>query len=483
MSDDGVPARGLAARGNDRWTVWVALFLVLSVIAAAVREAAGPINDPDAWWHLRLGNDLWRQQSLSAPDDWSPRATVEWAPSEPLPEIVAARLEHAGGLPALAWLYGFAAVVVVLCVYGACRRGSGILVASVCTVLATAAMWGSLTPRPQMVSFVLLIVVPIAWERAGSSLRAPWWLVPLTWFWSMCHGFWVLGVALSGLCWLGLVLDRRPPWRGAARLALVPVASVAVVALNPAGWHVLLAPLTVSDTTRYIAEWDRTAYKNASGVVCALLLVAVLACLVRKRRDVSWTDVLLLAAAVFFWWYALRTVAVAGLLAAPVLARLIQEVLPGPRPGVLSRHRETVTLGGGAALALVVLALVVPRTSSDPGGVPLALSDELDRLPAGSSVLNAYGWGGWLAWRHPALDRTSDGLVVPYDPDYIGNLRDIEVAEGEWLDLVEDVEVDYALLPAGTETVAGLADAGWHDVARADGAVLLVAPATDGSPG
>ncbi len=88
-------------------------------------------------------------------------------------------------------------------------------------------------------------------------------------------------------------------------------------------------------------------------------------------------------------------------------------------------------MGVVAAVCLVALAVAVPFTSDESAGMPDALSPELDRLPAGATVLDEYGLGGWLAYRYPALDRTSDGLVVPYDPDYIGRLLGAEHAYGD----------------------------------------------------
>jgi hypothetical protein len=466
---------------GDTLRRWLPLALLVGTGAFLLWRAARPLEDPDLWWHLRLGDDLWRQRSLRAPSDWSPRQTVAWVPSEPLPEVLASRLEHGWGLPSLAWLHGLASVVVLAVVYLTCRREAGVATASVVAVLTVCAMSASLTPRPQLVSFVLLALVPVAWSRAGEGLRPPWWLVPLTWLWSTCHGFWVLGVGLSALCWLGVVLDHRPAAQDALRLALVPVASLAVVLLSPAGWEVVVAPLSVDDTTQYISEWARASHRSPSGIVGAVLLVVLLALMVAQRRDVRWSEVLLLVAAAFFWWYALRTVAVAALVVAPLLTRYLARLQDTASVGP-SRRLEVGVLGVGSLVGLLALAVAVPSTSARPGGVPTGLSGELDRLPAGTGVLNAYEFGGWLAWRHPDLDRTSDGLVVPYDPDYIGRLVRVQHAVGDWTDLVDDLDVDYALMPADARVSATLEADGWAVVGEADDHVLLSRPGVR-SPG
>src|SRR3954454_5956265 len=82
----------------DRLLRWLPVALVCGVLVKIAQHAAGPISDPDAWWHLRLGNDLIAQHALTAPDHWSSFATVSWAPTEALPEVVSAFVERGFGL-------------------------------------------------------------------------------------------------------------------------------------------------------------------------------------------------------------------------------------------------------------------------------------------------------------------------------------------------------------------------------------------------
>ena len=179
----------------DRLLRWLPLALVCGALAWVARRAAAPISDADDWWHLRLGNDLIAQRSLSAPDHWSVFATLPWVPTEPLPEIVSAYIERWFGLPGLAVLFCAAGLAVVVTIYVTNRVEAAVLPAAVATVFTVLASVGSMTSRPQLVSFVLLPIVLGAWLRTERDLRPRWWLVPLLWFWSLCHGFWLFGVA------------------------------------------------------------------------------------------------------------------------------------------------------------------------------------------------------------------------------------------------------------------------------------------------
>src|SRR5690349_18342254 len=119
---------------SDRVLRWMPLALVGALLAWVAVHATRPLDDPDAWWHLRLGNDLIDQRSLATPQHWSAFATVHWVPTEPLPEVVAAYLDRWWGLAGLNVLYAVSAMAVVLSVYLVSRRYAAPLPAAVTTI-------------------------------------------------------------------------------------------------------------------------------------------------------------------------------------------------------------------------------------------------------------------------------------------------------------------------------------------------------------
>ena len=259
-------------------------------------------------------------------------------PTEPLPEVVSAYVQRAFGYSGLAWLFGLGAVLVVLAVQVTNRREAAQLPATVATVLFLLPAYGSITPRPQLVSFVLLAVVLAAWLQTDRDLKPRWWLIPLTFVWSLCHGFWFIGAAYGFLFVVGIALSRRADLRTLARLALVPVASFLVVLLNPIGLAVFEAPFRVNAVAGYITEWQRTSLLTA-GPLGALLMVALTAVLwAVTRTGVSWVRVMVLVSAVFWVWYAERLVIVGAIVAAPLLAAALDGLLARSRADAPERR-------------------------------------------------------------------------------------------------------------------------------------------------
>jgi hypothetical protein len=454
---------------------WMPSALVLVLFGWVAARAARPVSDPDDWWHLRLGNDLIDQRSLSAPHHWSAYAGAHWVPTEPLPEIGAAFVERWWGLPGLAVLYAAATLVVVLTVYAACRRFASPLPAAVATVLTVLAASASLTARPQLVSFVLLAVVVTAWLRTEQDHRVRWWLVPLSWAWALCHGFWFVGAGYGALFVAGFALSRRMPVTVLLRQAGVVVASLVVVVLSPIGLGVLRAPFAVNDTRPYVQEWERTDLTSVSALGALAMVLVVTATWLLTRRDVSLPGVLVLFSSVFWIWYAGRTVAVAGVVLAPLCAAALERSVPA-REVAPSRRTELTWLTVAAALTTGVVAVLAPTTSDRPGGVPVALDAQLDRLPPGTGVFNDYALGGWLTWRHPDLEQYIDGLITPYTLAHVRGYALADATGPGWYAVVRDSHARVALVASGSPLAAGLAHRGWTTLGTDDGYVLLHAP-------
>jgi hypothetical protein len=459
---------------------WMPSVLLLGLFGWVAARAARPISDPDDWWHLRLGNDLIAQHSLSTPDHWSSFATLSWVPTEPLPEIVSAYVERWFGLPGLAVFFSAVLAMVVLAVQLTNRRQAALLPATLATVFTVLAASPSLSSRPQLISFVLVPIVLAAWLQTERDLKARWWLVPLTWLWSLCHGFWIFGVAFGLLFVVGIALSRRADVRTLVQLAGVAVASLAVVALNPVGLGVLEAPFAVQSTSQYISEWERTDLLRAGPLGAVLMIGATAVIWAVTRQGVSWSRLLLLVVAVVLVWYAARLVVIGGLVAAPLFAGALDVLVARSRgatePADRTGRFELLTGALGALACVAFVAVVAPHVADQPGDVPVALDAQLDGLPPGTPVFNTYAVGGWLTWRHPDLEQYIDGLVTPYSLPHVRAYVRADAIGTGWYRVVLDSHAPVALLGSHTALAAALEQKGWTNDGTSNGYVLLRRP-------
>ena len=453
-----------------RSLAYVGLLAVYGVLAV---ETAAPLHNHDTYFHLRFGHEfLTGHWSLRDPGSVTTFATADWVPTQWLPEVVMAQTEEWFGLAGVAWLSGLLFLSLALALYWVCRREAEPVVAAVLAALAVVACSTGLSMRPQMISYVLIVVTAGVWLRTRRSGRVPWLLVPLTWVWTMCHGMWPIGIVIGLVAVLGLALDREHPRAVLLRLAAVPVLSAAVSLATPVGPGLFLAVLRVRSRADYYYEWNPPDFTRP--YVAVVLLILALAVVPRLRRGerLPWFDIALVGLAALWAVYSQRTVPVAACLAAPLAAAAVQPWL-GVRRSV--RGPERVVVIGGCALTLAVIGVVVPHTSDEPPATPSWVDSALGGLPEGTVVLDDSGFGGYLMWRFPQLDLVANGYGDTYTDAELERNEDIDATRGGWVELVRDTRAEYAVLPPGSSLAYGLRREHWT-VVKQGGDLQLLAP-------
>lgn len=447
------------------------------LLLAVARATLRPLSDPDTWWHLRLGDEFWGTWSLADPGQLSPFATRPWFATQWIPELAASTFQDWFGLPGVAWLYSAGVIAVVVTAYLVCRREAGLLASVIAASFCFLGTSGSLSPRPQLVSFLLLAVVTGAWLRTTRDMRARWWLVPLTWFWACSHGMWFTGVAVGVAVIVGLALDGRLTRATAWRLSLVPALSVIAAAITPVGPKLLLAPLATSGMAPFVTEWAAPSFRTLpAAATMAMIIITVLTW--GRRGAVPWSHLAVLVGAVGWTLLSARTIALGAVMMAPLLAGTMQSWLP-VRPQPRTNKAERLTIVSAVAAGLVFLAAALPNTAAAPGKVPNALNDELDAIPRHTVVLNAYELGGWLTWRHPELAPVIDGMTDAYTVEHMTKYVSTVKAEEGWRDFVGATDSSYALVEQGSTLALALHQRlGWTTVGVDEGFVLLSRPST-----
>ncbi len=453
----------------------VAYAAMAVVFGALVRRAALPLDNLDTYFHLRFGHEfLSGAWSPGDPGSVSDLATADWVPTQWLSEVVMAQTEDWFGLAGVAWLSGLLFLSLALAVYGACRSRAEPAVAALLVALTMIACTSGISMRPQLVSYVLVVATTAAWLRARDTGRVPWLLVPVAWVWAMSHGMWPIGIVIGLVAVAGIALDRDQPRRTLGEMALVPVLSATASLLTPAGPGLFPAVLRVGSRAKYFYEWNPPDYTKPWVAMLAVILALAVVPRLRRGERLPWLDVLLLGLAALWAVYSMRTVPVAACLAAPLAAASLQPVL-GARPPVVRRERLLVV--GGFAVALATLAVLVPRTADEPRETPSWLDASLGDLPAGTRVIDDSGFGGYLLWRFPQLNVAVHGYGDLFTDDELERNADIERVRAGWVELVQDIDPAYAVLPPGAPLAYNLRVVeGWTVVEHSDDLELLRPP-------
>ncbi len=459
-------------RMSQRMFRWAGIAALLVLMTRVTYLAAQPLSNADTWFHLRLGHDLGAPWTWSDPPQWSTFATAHWVPTQPLADVVMAGAEDVGGLPAVAWLYGVGLLVFLLTLYGICRSQASPLVAALGVCAATIGASGSLSARPQLVSLILVPLVVHIWLCTEHDGRARWWLIPLSWLWAMCHGFWIVGVAVGFAVVAGMVIGGSVRGRDAARLVMVPVGSLIAAALTPVGPGLLLTPFAVNDRSALISEWQRASFGSIEPWPAAVMIVLA-AVLLGSRRRLTTAQALLLGMALVGIFLNGRTVTLSGLIAVPLFVRAVQMGVSFPIASESRRVELRRLWVAGAAMA-AVLAVMVPHLAEHSDKTP-AFESRLSAVREGGTVLTDPTAGSWLVWQHPQINVTVDGLFDAYPVDYLRRSSGAILARSGWESYVAEVDPSLAVLEAQDPLVDALRASGWL-LEESSGGYVLLAP-------
>lgn len=445
------------------------------LLGALVRAQSRPPVGSDGYFHLRMGHEFLAGWSLHHPANLSPFDTAHWLPTQWLSQIAMAALEDQAGLVAVMWAVSVLVLVLALAVYVSCRLSAAPLPAALATVLACGAASPGLSARPQLLSYLFVVVATAGWLATLRDGRPRWWLIALAWAWAPVHGTWPVAIFIAVAALAGLALERRYSLRHLAVLGLVPLFSVVSVLATPLGTDIYRSLFAVGTRSEFFAEWG-PADLTTPYAIALLAMFAIVLLTAVKRTSLPWGQLLLVGLAAVFAVSSVRTTTLAALMLAPLVANALQEFVPhAPR----LQRRE----GGALAALLIVFAVILVPVASghaDDTVVPRWLDARLDAQPAETRILNDWNSGAYFLWRHPHLSLVMHGYGDVFTNDELTRNLDILRLRPGWDDQVEDLDVDLALVDPDTPLGYALTnDLGWSLV-ESDDDFALLAPPTGG---
>jgi hypothetical protein len=469
-----------ATSSVTRLMAWMPYVLFGGLMLVMVRWVSAPVSNGDTFFHLRYGHEFLHGWSLRHPGHVSTFGQRDWVPTQWASQILMALTESAFGLPGVVWLTGVVVLATVLAVFLVARQYADPLAAAVVAILVVLATSDNLTPRPQVVSYLLVLVITHVWLRTAEDLRPRWWLVPVTWVWAMLHGMWPVGALIGFVALVGIVLENRSRLRELRpellRLLAVPVLSLLVAAVTPVGPRLYGAVLLVGGRAKFHDEWAATDFHMRQPAIAAAMIVVTLLVwmLGPFGKRPTWVPALLLLVAAGWSAYAVRTVPVAVMMTVPFFAAALQSLVGQSRP---APRREGTVVAGIALAAVLLLAAVVPFTADRPATTPSWLDPALDRLPKGTAVQSADFMGGYLLWRHPDLDPVIDGYSDAYTTRHLQEQLDLQFLRPGWDTKLKKSGVRIALLPTRSRLAYALTRfEDWQVLHTSKAVIMLKAP-------
>jgi hypothetical protein len=491
------------------------------VLAAAWVATWRPQLDPDAWWHIAIGESIAATGAIPSTEPFSwltaggPFVAHSW-----LWDVLLAAAWRAGGatgtsllmLPVTAIIVWLLWRLMGLAAPGVPPLGRAALVLA--AVVVTLPTWA---PRAQTldVAFVLAAVLVLARYLHLDDRRGLVALPVLGLLWANVHGSAIL--ALPACVVIALVV--RPlgvrwaawPRRAVGPIAAAGLAGVAVTFVNPYGPWLLVYPFDRAVASAFspaIVEWGSPDFGPLEllpfrVLLAALLLVAMW--ITARSRD---PFLLLTAAAwVFAALGSVRFVAIAGPLLVVALAPAVGVALgqwlgatestegtaeregaegaggtEGVEPGTSRPSPALAFAVAAVAIAAIVAAgwLIIDPPRQDAAiarRLPVAAVASIEASGCTARLLPSYGWAGYVTWatgrQVGAYGNSAEGPVMDQ-----ARLEAVVVDPRPWLD---DHEVGAVLVPGDGPLSHWLDEAdGWRLAYRDPQATVhVVEDATD----
>ena len=423
----------------------VALCSLLAVLSTLTVQSR--FQDPDTWWHLKLGEVIWTTHAIPRTDLFSyttsHHATI---PHEWLGQLLIYAAYHWGG---------YSGLMVWLCLFSAAIPIAGYILCSLYSGNAKVAFLGAiliwlfstvgLSIRPQMIGYLLLLVELLV-IHLGRTRNPRWFfaLPPLFALWINCHGSFFLGILVMGAFLFsgffefqfGGLVGRR--WNSHTRRTLTwaMAASAAALFLNPAGIRQILYPLDAMLNQRVllasVEEYQPLQLTSTRGIALAAVLGLIVLLAIARKAEIFWDELILLVAGTWLAASHQRLLFVFGILAAPVVVRQLSK----------SWEDYTRTNDLPAANAFLIAASILAMLWAFPSRQNLAMQVE-EKSPVkavefmhshhlSGPMLNEFVYGGYLMWAAPDQPVFIDGRADIYD--WTGVLAEF----GRWATVQED---------------------------------------------
>ncbi|MGI8958218.1 MAG: hypothetical protein ACR2IV_00330 [Bryobacteraceae bacterium] len=408
---------------------WRAVFsfpvvLALLLVVLTVITVRSRFNDPDLWYHLKIGEIMWNTHLIPRVDVFSFTAYGHpWVAQEWLSQLTLYGIYKFGGYMGLMlWLCTLPSLLIVaefvLCAFYSGNVKVAFLGGLITWLFATVGF----ALRPHLVGY-LLLVCELLILYVGRSRDARWFLgLPFLFaFWINSHGSFFFGsvvLAVVLFCsflevhW-GLVVSRRWEKRSRNMLAVASVLSLAALSINPLGLKLILSPIEVMGklpvNLSQVQEWLPPHFDTGRGfgllaVTGLILLVPLL-----RRAELSVEELLLTALGFGFAVLHERMVFIFGILAAPILCRVLADLWDRYEP-----DREQPLLNA-VFIVVSILAMVWAFPSGRQlqkqveDGSPVKALDYIKRVGLSGPMVNEYVYGGYLIWAAPQYKVFVDG--------------------------------------------------------------------------
>jgi hypothetical protein len=466
------------------------MMLACLLVVLAVLTVRSRFDDPDMWWHLKMGEIIWTTHTIPNIDRFSyTTGHHAYIAHEWLSQLFIYSAYRFGGYPGLMLWLCIMASALLIAGFGLCWLYSQNAKVS---FLGALAIWLfstiGLAIRPQMVGYLLLIF-ELLLIHLGRTRDPRWFLCLPAMFaiWVNSHGSFFLGLIVAVVILFssffnfqaGLLAATRWDSRSRRILALAVVLSISALFLNPIGAKQILYPINTllhqPVGLSEVQEWQPLQFSNSRSFAFLGTIGCIFLIIIVRRTELFWHEFLVLALGVWLAASHIRMLFVFGILVAPVLSRLLSTAWDGYDPEQDRPGANAVFI----AASLLTVFLAFPRQRMLARQVnaqsPVKAVEFMKANHISGRMLNEYVYGGYLIWASPEHPVFVDGRADVFEATgVLGEFANWAKLQSNPNELLTKYGIDFCLLTRQSSMVRVLSLLHWTVVYSDNNSVIVM---------
>jgi hypothetical protein len=488
------------------------LFIVVAVFGLIFMIAIVQPLDGDTWWHLRAGEETFKEGKPLIVDVFSyTRQGQDWAAHGWMTELWLYSLYRVGGFTAITVWIALMTIMIITLMY---FQMEGPPILKICLLVVVSIMLlPFLKARPQMTSLVFVLLTTWILHLYRTQKRdLVLWLIPIFILWANLHGGFIAGFIVILINIIGDLIGRVMHETGArhldrnqvVKLLVVLVACAVAVMIHPLGinvWTTLYHTMMVGGDRALIVEWASPDFHDPILQLYLWFLLCVLVIFAIAPRKVAWIELMIFSAFTamgFIWRRNLSLMVVYGMVVTSfylwsflsVFWEKTKSDFNGLTKKLIIRIKsglESNTPVGIHILLCVITAFVYlggvykinKVTNLDAMAVwenqlfPVKAKDWIENNHPAGNMLNSYNWGGYFEWYLRDYPVFLDSRADLFGNEIIYQWLDVMDAKDNWQEILDRWNVKFLVIEPSWRIVDIAQHNGWKELYRDNQSVIF----------
>ena len=468
------------------------VFLLVMVIATNT-----PV-DNDMWWHLRAGDEMFHQGKILLIDQFSyTKFGADWVNAFWISDLALYAIWALGGFFGVTLITSLLAMFVTLIIFR--RMRGAVVLRGLLILLAMMGMVANWTPRPQLLSFLLLAWLDYFLDQHIHIKRQPLWMLVLIFvLWGNVHGGFIWGAllllaTLAGET-LNTLLENQPKlsYKEIGKLAGWSALALLAVSINPNGLAIWKLPFQQVEVSLAIQEWLSPDFHQAYAHPMLWLLFLLIFGLAFAEKRMSFSDLFKGLGFAYLFFFAQRNLVAYTIIILPIVEKFLAPALENitaasGATAFLERFKKQTAETQLPAKAtsminatIVVLfsallmgyAYLISTPESIAKKVPAQAVSWIKQHQPRGPIFNSYNWGGYLTWELREYPVFIDGRADLYGNDLIREWTEISNGTEKGLSALESRQINLIFLEPYHALLEKLDPAIWEKV-YADSQIVI----------